>query len=53
MFTENVSFVLDSKCVQFEIICSLMCNITVDTFEVDPHSIQYEKHLVQPTNTQA
>ena len=50
MFTENVSLVLDSKCVQLGTICSLLCNITVDTFEVDPHAIQYVKRLAKPTN---
>ena len=49
MFTVCVSLVLDSKCVQFWIICSIVCSIIVNT-EVDPCSIQYDKHLVKPTN---
>ena len=50
MFTVCVSLVLDSKYLQSRIICSLLCSIIVDTFEVDPHLIQYEKCLVKPTN---
>ena len=46
----RVSFVLDSVYVQFGIICSLLCNIFIDTFEVDPHSIEYEERLVKPIN---
>ena len=51
MFTVSVILVLDSKYVQFRIICSLLCCTTINTFKVDPHSIQYEKCLVKPTNT--
>ena len=46
-----VSFALDSKYVQFQIICSLLCSLIVDTFEVDPCSIPYKKCQVKPTNT--
>ena len=45
MFTECVSLVVDNKYVQFQIIWSLFYSIIVDTFDVDPHSIQYEKRL--------
>mgnify|MGYP002803555676 CR=1 FL=1 len=38
MFTACVSLVLDSKYVQFRIICSLLFSIIVDIFEVEPHS---------------
>ena len=43
MFTVSVILVLDSKYVQFQIICSLLCSATINTFKVDPHSIQYEQ----------
>ena len=42
---------LESKYVQFSIISSLLFSIIVDIFEVDPHSIQYGKRLVKPTNS--
>ena len=49
-----VSLVLDSKYVQFRIICSLLCSIQVivivDTFEVDPTQFNNDKPLVKPTN---
>ena len=51
MFTVSVILVFDSKYVQFRIICSLLCSTTINTFKVDPHSVQYEKCLVKPTNS--
>ena len=33
----------------FQIICLVLCNVIVYTFEVVPHSIQCEKRLVKPT----
>ena len=51
MFTVSVILVCGSKYVQFRIICSLLCSTTINTFKVDPHSIQYEKSLVKPTNS--
>ena len=51
MFTLCVDLVYGSEYVQFQIISSLLCSTIVDTFEVDPHSIQYEKCLVKPSNT--
>ena len=50
MFTLCVSSVLDSKYVQFRIICTLLCTMIVDTFETDSQLIHYEKRLVQFTN---
>ena len=38
--------VCGGKYVPFGIICSII----VDTFEVDPHSIQYEKCLASETD---
>ena len=49
MLTVCISLVFDSKYGQFRIICSLLCSVIADTIEFDPHSIQYQKHLV---NTQ-
>ena len=37
---------IGSEYLQFQIISSFLCIIIVDTFDVDPHSIQYEKCLV-------
>ena len=51
MFTLCVDLVYGSEYVQFQIIPSLLCRTMVDTFEVDPHSIQYEKSLMKPSNT--
>ena len=50
MFTVCVSLVLDSYHVPFQIICSPLCRVIVDTFVVDPHSILYVKRLVRTTN---
>ena len=47
MFTACVGPVLDVEYVQFRIICSVLCRINVDTFEIDPHSIQHGKRLVK------
>ena len=51
MFIVCVSLVVYSEYVQFRVICSFLCSIIFDTFEVDPQSIQYEKHTVKPTNS--
>ena len=50
MFTLCVDLVFGSEYVQFQIISSFLCIIIVDTFEVDPHSIQYKKCLMKPSN---
>ena len=36
--------------MQCRIICSLLCSIIVDTFEVGLYSIQYDKRLVKHAN---
>ena len=36
MFTVFVILVFDSKYVLFQIICSLLCSTTINTFKVDP-----------------
>ena len=48
MFTACTSLVFDSKHAQFWIISLLLCSITIDIFEVEPHAIK--KRLVKPSN---
>ena len=52
MLTVCVSLVFGGEYVLFRIICSLLCSIVVDRFDVDPHSIQYENRLAKPTNVE-
>ena len=50
MLTVCVDLGLGSKHVKFQIISSLLYTITVGTFLVDPHSIQYKRCSMKPSN---
>ena len=45
MFTACISLVFAGKCMQFQIICSLLFSIIVDTFEVYTLSYQFSSTL--------
>ena len=45
-----IGLVLDSKNVQFHIICSFYYSISINSTEVDPHSNSLHNGIVKPKN---
>ena len=45
-----IGLVLDSKNIQFHIICSFYYSISINSTEVDPHSNSLHNGIVKPKN---
>ena len=45
-----IGLVLDSKNIQFHIICSFCYSISINSTEVDPHSNSLHNGIVKPKN---
>ena len=50
MFTTCVELVLGRKYEKYQIVYSILYIMTIDTFLIDPHSTQYEKCTMKPSN---
>ena len=49
-FMLYIGLVLDSKNIQFHIICSFYYSISINSTEVDPHSNSLHNGIVKPNN---